>query len=188
MNTESSYEKKTALGELQAGIEKKERSKKKREADVPGVLTLLRTGPSTSNYGQSMHSIVRQASQGDDRGGVWGASPGSEEDVRLSTICLAERTVCDPFALPSSTSTRTPPGATKLHITAVAAALRELNKGQALAATNHQNQARDHTHLCRKLADVVRTPSYPRCKIYLISLLSPVLPVTNSVVNGPLPT
>lgn len=95
-------------------------------------------GPSMSNYSQGMHSIVGQATQGDDKGGVWGASPGVEEDVRLSTICLAERTVCDPFTLPSSTSTKTPPGATKLHITAVAAALRELNKGQAAGATGHQ--------------------------------------------------
>lgn len=51
-------------------------------------------------------------------------SPGPEEgDDGLSTICLAERTVCEPLALPSSTSTSAPPGATRLHITAVAAAL-----------------------------------------------------------------
>lgn len=53
-----------------------------------------------------------------------GLPPGSKEgDDDLSTICLAERTVCDPLALPSSTSNSAPPGATKLHITAVAAAL-----------------------------------------------------------------
>ena len=75
-------------------------------------------------------------------------SPPSWEsgDIGLKTISLAERTVCEPLRLPSSTTTRAPPGATRLHSTAVAAALlrpekRGRGEGHERSSTIEHNQS-----------------------------------------------
>lgn len=81
---------------------------------------------------------------GGDRGGGVPSEDWDGDVEGRSTISRAERSVCEPLAVPSSTSTKTPPGATKLHITAVAAAL---NDDKKQAAQEYEPRHRRHHKL-----------------------------------------